>query len=173
MPKPLRFIHLTDCHIATGEKTVQFGVDTSQTLRRVLAAVRAMTPAPDFVLATGDLVNDGQSESYEAFRDLIRTLPSPVYFALGNHDERATFRRVVLGETASSVPYCYAFSEDGNQFLVLDSWLAGTSAGSLDAVQLAEANQMESLIARGNIEIGKPTEPCQVCGAKPDKFVLV
>lgn len=25
----------------------------------------------------------------------------------------------------------------------------------------------------GNIELGKPTEPCKVCGAKPDKFVLV
>jgi rubrerythrin len=25
----------------------------------------------------------------------------------------------------------------------------------------------------GNIEIGKPTEPCPVCGTKPDKFVLI
>lgn len=25
----------------------------------------------------------------------------------------------------------------------------------------------------GNIEIGKPTDPCKVCGAKADKFVLV
>jgi rubrerythrin len=25
----------------------------------------------------------------------------------------------------------------------------------------------------GNIEIGKPTEPCKVCGAKPEKFILV
>lgn len=25
----------------------------------------------------------------------------------------------------------------------------------------------------GNIEIGKPTEPCRICGTKPDKFVLV
>jgi rubrerythrin len=25
----------------------------------------------------------------------------------------------------------------------------------------------------GNIELGKPTEPCVVCGAKADKFVLV
>lgn len=25
----------------------------------------------------------------------------------------------------------------------------------------------------GNIEIGKPTEPCKVCGTKADKFVLV
>ena len=25
----------------------------------------------------------------------------------------------------------------------------------------------------GNIEIGKPTEPCKVCGAKADKFVLI
>ena len=25
----------------------------------------------------------------------------------------------------------------------------------------------------GNIEMGKPTEPCKVCGAKADKFVIV
>ncbi len=25
----------------------------------------------------------------------------------------------------------------------------------------------------GNIELGKPTEPCKVCGAKPDKFTLL
>jgi rubrerythrin len=25
----------------------------------------------------------------------------------------------------------------------------------------------------GNIEIGKPTEPCKICGTKPDKFILV
>ena len=25
----------------------------------------------------------------------------------------------------------------------------------------------------GNIEIGKPTEQCKICGTKPDKFVLV
>jgi len=25
----------------------------------------------------------------------------------------------------------------------------------------------------GNIEIGKPTEPCKTCGTKPDKFILV
>ena len=25
----------------------------------------------------------------------------------------------------------------------------------------------------GNIEIGKPTEPCRICNTKPDKFILV
>jgi rubrerythrin len=25
----------------------------------------------------------------------------------------------------------------------------------------------------GNIEIGRPTEPCRICGTKPDKFILV
>jgi rubrerythrin len=25
----------------------------------------------------------------------------------------------------------------------------------------------------GNIEFGKPTEPCPICGTKPDKFILV
>jgi len=25
----------------------------------------------------------------------------------------------------------------------------------------------------GNVEIGKPTDPCPICGTKPDKFILI
>lgn len=133
----IRFAHVTDSHIAVGEGAIQFGVDTSRTFRRLVAEVAAIVPRPDFVLITGDLVNDGLPGSYETFRDLIRSLPCPVYLSLGNHDRREAFRRVVLGQPAASEdPYCYTFRVDGTTFLVLDSYLAGTSAGSLDRRQV-------------------------------------
>jgi Icc protein len=132
----LQFFQLTDPHIAVGANQVQFGLDTTAALRRVLRAVLEAAP-PDFVLITGDLVADGRPESYEAFRDLVSSLSVPVHCALGNHDERTSFRRVVLGNgRASDAPYCHAFRAEETDFLVLDSYLAGTSAGILDAAQL-------------------------------------
>lgn len=49
-------------------------------------------------------------------------------------------------------------------------------AMALDAVkQGKDLTEVEFYLCPvcGNIEIGKPTDPCKVCGAKPDKFVLV
>jgi 3',5'-cyclic-AMP phosphodiesterase len=132
----VRFVHLTDTHIAVGPGTIQFGVDTSQTLEALLAEIVAINPPPDFALISGDLVNDGRSESYEVFRDMLRRLQFPVHLALGNHDRRATFRQVVLGVTGpSDAPYCYTFRAGGSTFVVLDSYLEGTSAGTLDLWQ--------------------------------------
>lgn len=136
MPR-IRFVHLTDPHIAVGEGTAQFGVDTTRTFQRVLGEVAALQPPPDFVLITGDLVNDGLPVSYEAFRDMLKVLPVPVHFSLGNHDRRTAFRRVVLGEPAlSDAPYFYTLHVGGTDFHVLDSYLEGASAGILNPAQI-------------------------------------
>ncbi len=133
----IRFIHLTDTHISVGPGSIQFGIDTSDAFQRVLREVTTCVPSPDFVLITGDLVNNGLPESYEAFRDTLKILPCPVYLSLGNHDRREAFRRVVLGEFGTAdQPYCYTFRVGGTDFIVLDSYLAGTSAGSIDRPQL-------------------------------------
>jgi rubrerythrin len=47
---------------------------------------------------------------------------------------------------------------------------------ALEAVkQGKDLNEVEFYLCPvcGNIEFGKPTEPCKVCGAKADKFILV
>ncbi len=67
----IRFIHLTDTHISVGPGSIQFGIDTSDAFQRVLREVTTCVPSPDFVLITGDLVNNGLPESYEAFRDTL------------------------------------------------------------------------------------------------------
>ena len=87
---------------------------------------------------TGDLISDDDPQSYRHLKLLTDRLPSPVYFAMGNHDLRRPFRRVVLGEESpGSEPYCYAFDAAGYRFVVLDSLVEGQVAGALDAAQLA------------------------------------
>jgi rubrerythrin len=48
-------------------------------------------------------------------------------------------------------------------------------AMALEAVKSGKDLNVEFYLCPtcGNIEMGKPTEPCKVCGAKPDKFVQV
>jgi len=46
---------------------------------------------------------------------------------------------------------------------------------ALEAVKQGKDMSVEFYLCPvcGNIEIGKPTEPCKICGTKPDKFILV
>jgi rubrerythrin len=48
-------------------------------------------------------------------------------------------------------------------------------AMALEAVKSGKDLDVEFYLCPvcGNIELGKPTDPCKVCGAKADKFVLV
>ena len=61
-------------------------------LDRTLATLAAMVPRPDFVLATGDIADNGDDAvSYKNFREAIAGLPFAVWPAMGNHDSRAAF----------------------------------------------------------------------------------
>lgn len=62
-------------------------------LDQVIRQLVAMTPQPDMLLATGDLVDRGDSESYHRLRNALDACPFPVWLCLGNHDERANFSR--------------------------------------------------------------------------------
>ena len=48
-------------------------------------------------------------------------------------------------------------------------------AMALEAVKAGKDMDVEFYLCPvcGNIEMGKPTEPCKVCGAKADKFTLI
>ena len=60
-------------------------------LDQALKALREMTPQPDMLLATGDLVDRGDQESYQRLEDAFSDLPFPVHMCLGNHDLREPF----------------------------------------------------------------------------------
>ena len=47
---------------------------------------------PDLLLATGDLADHGDAESYRQLQHALSACPFPVHYALGNHDDRAAMR---------------------------------------------------------------------------------
>jgi Icc protein len=149
-----RFVHLTDTHIMRGStwkpRHGNFEFDTDGSLREVVAAVRALDPAPAFAVLGGDLASPDiaardrvltSSEyepSYVRLAEILGDLPCPVRFLLGNHDDRVAFNRVLRRDApAPDAPHYYSFDHDGYHFVALDSHEPGQASGRLDAAQLA------------------------------------
>lgn len=65
-----------------------------QRLDKVIRQLMAMKPQPDMLLATGDLVDRGDCESYRNLRDALDICPFPVWLCVGNHDVRASFSQL-------------------------------------------------------------------------------
>src|SRR5499427_11074338 len=80
---------ISDLHIRPKGQLAYRRVDTATYLKRCVEQLVAMTPRPDLVLATGDLVDVGQPDEYRHLRELLAPLPMPVYRIPGNHDRRA------------------------------------------------------------------------------------
>ncbi len=97
--------------------------------RRVIERIRA--EVPDFVLGTGDMVDDGGKENqwqqfFEIERDLLRD--NCLYPAVGNHDRQGRGRTADSWRNYFAVPEnspdperYYGFTYGNSRFLVLDS----------------------------------------------------
>ncbi|MCW5698736.1 MAG: phosphodiesterase [Rhodospirillales bacterium] len=86
-------VQVTDTHITSPGDLVSGGVDTAAALKRCVAHVMALDPAPDAVVISGDLVNNGRSEEYNHLRELLSPLRVPLYLLPGNHDDRDVLRK--------------------------------------------------------------------------------
>ena len=58
-----------------------------------MAHLNGLTPRPDVVLATGDLVERGEPEEYARLRAILDGLAMPLYVIPGNHDARGPLAR--------------------------------------------------------------------------------
>jgi Icc protein len=149
-----RFVHLTDTHIMAGgawrPRSGDFEFDTEASLRRVVAAVRALDPAPAFAVLGGDLASPDllhrdrevasheYDPSYRLLAEILSGLPCPIHYLAGNHDDRPAFNRVLRRDAvAPDAPHYYGFDHEGYHFVGLDSHEPRQAAGFLDAAQLA------------------------------------
>jgi len=126
-----RFIHLTDLHVSHPDSGDGDGQpDTVATLLRVVGLINAMDTAPDFVIASGDLTNSGDPESYRLVQKILDDLEAPVVLALGNHDNRAGFHSV-FGDGPSDQPHFHAAVLGGLHVITLDTSVPGRVAGAI------------------------------------------
>jgi 3',5'-cyclic AMP phosphodiesterase CpdA len=106
----------------------------------VIAEIRDMAPRPAFVVISGDLVNSPSIAAYQRVRAVVAELEgiAPVLLGLGNHDDRALFRHVVLdGAGEPTAPYRYVTTIGGLRVIMLDSTVAGEVGGRIGSDQLA------------------------------------
>lgn len=149
-----------------------------QRLDRALAALLAMDPRPDLLLATGDLTDRGDADSYARLRDAVAGLPFPVYMALGNHDERATFRTVFPQASFDDGFLQYVVETPPLRLLVLDTLEEGRHGGAFCerrarwlSARLDEAPDARTLIVQHHppVEAGIPwmnTDPAEAWVAR-------
>lgn len=152
-PAPFRFVHLTDTHIMLGGKWKarggNFEFDTEASLRRVVEAVCTLDPAPAFAVLGGDLASPDLIDrsrvltpadyepSYRLLEEILRGLPCPAHFLIGNHDHRVAFNRILRRDAPTpDAPNYYSFDYEEYHFVALDSQDPGQHAGFLDAAQL-------------------------------------
>jgi 3',5'-cyclic AMP phosphodiesterase CpdA len=130
---------LSDLHFLR-EGILAFGkLDMHAHTARCVQAVKALDPAPDAVLITGDLTHDGDLETYQDLAEMLSELDQSVFPIPGNHDDRALIRAVFpeIQALSPSGPVCYAIDQGPLRLIALDSAVDGKPYGELGETQRA------------------------------------
>jgi Icc protein len=132
----MRFIHITDTHVGPTPDYTLHGNPALPILKALVDTINNLPFRPDFVLHTGDVVNDRQEASYDLAKSVLDRLKFPVYYVVGNHDQPDLMQRVLLGQTLVGDRFDYTVDIDGIRLAVFDSRGSPDPAGTLTAKQL-------------------------------------
>ena len=91
-------VQISDMHLRPENDLVHGAVDTEISLAAAVAAIGRLRPAPDVILASGDLADLGRPADYQLLRRLLAPLPAPVYLIPGNRDRRSALRDEFAGD---------------------------------------------------------------------------
>lgn len=85
---------VSDTHIVAKGKHWQAEplTEVDKRLSQVVDFLNALNPAPEIVLFTGDITDEGDPQSYHYFKEIIGPLKFPYFVIPGNHDRREEMR---------------------------------------------------------------------------------
>ena len=150
---------MSDPHIVGRTETLLGGIDTTAYLRDAVAHVNRMVPAPDLVLLSGDLVNDGETEQYEHLAELLAPLSAPLHLMPGNHDRtdhlRAAFPDLVHDRDGRAD----GVIEGPLRIVTLDSSRFPDPGGTLDAEPARRGSTRSCVEAPRRADGGGPPPP--------------
>lgn len=133
---------ISDLHIKTEGKLAYGIVDTAKMLSDCVAHIISLNPLPDVVLITGDTVDYGRRSEYDLLKELLSPLEMPLYFVVGNHDDRAVMRQAFSGPGFEYFAKCdefvqYAVDLGGIRLIALDTVVPLEGRGKLCSKRLA------------------------------------
>lgn len=132
---PVRLIQITDPHLFSDAQRDLLGVNTTDSFQAVLEAVLDTPFDYDFVLATGDLVQDHNREAYHRFAQMVKPLEKPVFWLEGNHDIQPQMHDA-LGLYQQIQPHKQILAGKYWQIVLLDSHIEGVPRGALSQTAL-------------------------------------
>jgi 3',5'-cyclic-AMP phosphodiesterase len=106
-------------------------------LDQVINRLASMTPRPDMLLATGDLVDRGDSASYGQLQNALSKCPFPVWPCPGNHDQRDNFMACFPHLALADSFIQYEVETPDLRFLILDTLEEGRHGGAYCDVRAA------------------------------------
>lgn len=129
----IKILHVTDLHILRSANHTMLGVNTEKYFRLVLEHAHQQHADFDYMLLTGDLVQDPCPEAYQTISEILEQYPTPSLCLPGNHDDFALMRRFLEHQPIS----CRKQTQCQNwQIVCLNSVKSGEHGGLLAQAEL-------------------------------------
>jgi Icc protein len=106
-------------------------------LHRVLDRILALDPRPDLLIASGDLTEYGDEESYTVLAAALARCPMPVHLMTGNHDLRGPLSRIFPDAPMPDGFLQHVIEGDHMRLLLLDTLEEGRHGGAFCEVRAA------------------------------------
>lgn len=137
--RPVLIAQITDCHLVEAGELLWGLVDTAGMLAAAVDHINAMSPRPDLVVCTGDLVNEGRAAQYDNAAAVLARLDVPLVMVPGNHDDRtelrAHFARLPAGGPDDRLDH--VVDDLPVRVVALDTTVPGQGGGRITAEQMA------------------------------------
>ena len=130
---------ISDPHIKVPGRHAYGRVDTAAAFAQAVQAANALTPQPDLVVITGDLVDGGTAAEYDHFADLLAPLRAPVRVVPGNHDARGPLTAALTDRchlASGDQPIGWVHDLPAARVIGLDSTVPGAAHGHLEDAAL-------------------------------------
>ncbi|MFC9919251.1 phosphodiesterase [Agromyces binzhouensis] len=133
--------HLSDTHLLEGGARLGGRADTVTQLERASEQIARMAGGLDAILVSGDIADLGEDDAYRRVRAALDPVAAAtgarLIWVMGNHDERAPFRRVLLDDdSGDESPVNQVIDIDGLRIVTVDSSVPGYHHGILEAETL-------------------------------------
>lgn len=134
----MQIVQLSDLHLRASGKLLYRQIDTAAALAAAIERINGLSPRPQRVVLSGDLVDRGGADEYAHLRQRLAALAVPWLLMPGNHDRRETLRAAFPEQAWAGDPLCCQRADlDGLTLLLLDSTVPGEEGGEIGDAQLA------------------------------------